>query len=164
MNDWFSFEQSPWNMAVQKLREGDAISAVRLLTLLEGEEEDALEDAFQTLDELAVTLGIADLPEDFGNGDTEKRLRLEKKLAGKGLQPADFPEGDPLRMYLEEMAPARQGAIQRLRRSRRSGRPRARAQDRLPALCAAVRARRDPPSAPARAGLRRRQPACSRQI
>ena len=104
MNDWFSFEQSPWNMAVQKLREGDAISAVRLLTLLEGEEEDALEDAFQTLDELAVTLGIADLPEDFGNGDTEKRLRLEKKLAGKGLQPADFPEGDPLRMYLEEMA------------------------------------------------------------
>ena len=104
MNDWFSFEQSPWDMAVGKLRSGDTISAVRLLTLLEGEEEDALEEAFQTLDDLAVTLDISELPADFGTGDTEKRLRLEQKLCKAGLRPQDLPEGDPLRLYLEEMA------------------------------------------------------------
>ena len=104
MNDWFSFEQSPWEMAAQKLRSGDTFSAVRLLTLLEGEEEDALEEAFQTLEDLAVALDISQLPEDFGAGDTEKRLRLEKKLTKNGLQPQSLPEGDPLRLYLEEMA------------------------------------------------------------
>ena len=104
MNEWFSFEQSPWDMAVQKLRSGDTISAVKLLTLLEGEEEDALEEAFQTLEELAVTLDISELPADFGTGETERRLRLEQKLAKSGLQPASLPEGDPLRLYLEEMA------------------------------------------------------------
>ena len=104
MNDWFSFERSPWDMAVEKLRFGDSISAVRLLTLLEGEDEDTVEAAFQTLEELAVTLDISDLPEDFGAGDTEKRLRLEQKLAKSGLYPGVFPEGDPLGLYLEEMA------------------------------------------------------------
>ena len=104
MNDWFSFERSPWDMAVEKLRSGDAISAVRLLTLLEGEEEDAVEEAFQTLEQLEVTLDISDLPADFGTGETEKRLRLEQKLAKSGLQPGAFPEGDPLGLYLEEMA------------------------------------------------------------
>lgn len=104
MNDWFSFEQSPWEKAAQKLRRGDTLSAVRLLTLLEGEEEDALEDAFQTLEDMAVALDISQLPEDFGAGDTEKRLRLEKKLTKNGLQPQSLPEGDPLRLYLEEMA------------------------------------------------------------
>ena len=104
MNDWFSFEQSPWEMAAEKLRSGDSISAVRLLTLLEGEEEDAVEAAFQTLDEMAVKLDISRIPEDFGTGETEKRLRLEQKLAKNGLQPGALPEGDPLRLYLEEMA------------------------------------------------------------
>ena len=42
MNDWFSFEQSPWDMTADKLRSGDTISAAKLLTLLEGEEEDSL--------------------------------------------------------------------------------------------------------------------------
>ena len=104
MNDWFSFEQNPWDMAVEKLRFGDSISAVRLLTLLEGEDEDAVEEAFQTLEQLAVTLDISDLPADFGAGETEKRLRLEQKLAKSGLRPNAFPEGDPLGLYLEEMA------------------------------------------------------------
>ena len=35
MNDWFSFEQSPWEMAAEKLRRGDTMDAVRLLTLLD---------------------------------------------------------------------------------------------------------------------------------
>ena len=49
MNDWFSFEQSPWDMAADKLRSGDTISAAKLLTLLEGEEEQAVETALETV-------------------------------------------------------------------------------------------------------------------
>ena len=104
MNDWFSFEQSPWEMAAEKLRRGDTMDAVRLLTLLEGEEEDAVEAAFETLTAMGITLDISGLPEDFGTGEAEKRLRMEKKLAKHALRPSDFPEGDPLRLYLEEMA------------------------------------------------------------
>ena len=104
MNDWFSFEQSPWEMAAEKLRRGDTMDAVRLLTLLEGEEEDAVEAAFETLASMGIALDISGLPEDFGTGEAEKRLRLEKKLAKNALRPTDFPEGDPLGLYLEEMA------------------------------------------------------------
>ena len=104
MNDWFSFEQSPWEMAAEKLRRGDTMDAVRLLTLLEGEEEDAVEAAFETLTAMGITLDISGLPEDFGTGEAEKRLRMEKKLAKHALRPSDFPEGDPLGLYLEEMA------------------------------------------------------------
>ena len=104
MNDWFSFEQSPWEMAAEKLRRGDTMDAVRLLTLLEEEEEDAVEAAFETLASMGITLDISGLPEDFGTGEAEKRLRLEKKLAKCPLRPSDFAEGDPLGLYLEEMA------------------------------------------------------------
>ena len=36
----FSFEQSPWELALQNLRRDSSISAMRFLTLLEGEDED----------------------------------------------------------------------------------------------------------------------------
>ena len=91
MNDFtFAFERSPWELAFEKLRKGDSISAVRLLTLLEGEEEAAAEEAFLELEEKGVTLTVADLPRSYGSGETEKRLRLE--------------EGDPLALYLQEIA------------------------------------------------------------
>ena len=104
MNDWYSFTESPWELEAAELRVGDRISAVRLLTLLEGEDEEAVEEAFHTLDVLEVTLLVSDLPTDFGTGETEKRLWLEQKLAKSGLHPSALPEGDPLGLYLEEMA------------------------------------------------------------
>ena len=56
MNDLvFEFDRAPWELAFEKLRKGDSISAVRFLTLLEGEEETAVEDA---LLELALDEGV----------------------------------------------------------------------------------------------------------
>ena len=43
----FTFEQSPWELLLENLRSGSTISAVRLLNALEGEDEEALEDALQ---------------------------------------------------------------------------------------------------------------------
>ena len=49
MNEFvFKYERSPWELALDRLHRGDQISAARFLTLLEGEEEYAWEEAFQT--------------------------------------------------------------------------------------------------------------------
>jgi hypothetical protein len=58
----FEYEKSPWELALDRLQSGQQISAVRLLTLLEGEEEYAWEEAFQTLEEKHIALNPKDLP------------------------------------------------------------------------------------------------------
>ena len=103
MNDLiFEFERSAWELAFDKLRRGDSISAVRLLTLLEGEEE--TEDALLELEEKGITLSVAELPKYYGAGETEKRLRLEETLAKTGKLLSSLEESDPLALYLQEIA------------------------------------------------------------
>ena len=103
MNDFaFEFERSPWEVAFTKLRRGDSISAVRLLTLLEGEEE--TEEALLELEEKGVALSVAELPQSYGAGETEKRLRLEETLVKSGKLLDSLDEGDPLALYLQEIA------------------------------------------------------------
>ena len=103
MNDLiFEFERSAWELAFDKLRRGDSISAVRLLTLLEGEEE--TEDALLELEEKGITLSVAELPKYYGAGETEKRLRLEETLAKTGKLLSNLEESDPLALYLQEIA------------------------------------------------------------
>ena len=46
----FIFEESPWELTLNSLKRGGSISAVRFLTLMEGESEETLEDAFLELD------------------------------------------------------------------------------------------------------------------
>lgn len=99
----FSFEQSAWDRYFAQLHE-DHISAVQLLALLEGESEEALENAFLDLEEGAVTLDISELPKIAGTGETAVRLRQEQQLVQKGLQLANLEPNDPLRLYLEELA------------------------------------------------------------
>lgn len=100
----FEFEQTPWEATLETLRSGDSISAVRFLTLLEGEEEAVLEDAFQDMEDRHITLNITQLPNDYGTGETEKRLRREAMLVKSGKLMENLEPGDPLRLYLEELA------------------------------------------------------------
>jgi len=104
MSNLFSFEQTPWELTVEALHRGGSFSAVRFLTLLEGEEEEAVEAAFEDLEQLETALDIADLPADFGSGETAARLHLEQKLVKEGNLLQNLGENDPLRLYLEEMA------------------------------------------------------------
>lgn len=105
MNDFvFEFERAPWELAFDKLHRGDAISAARFLTLLEGEEETAVEDALMELEQKGVTLRISDLPKNYGVGETEKRLRLEETLAKTGKLLQNLEENDPLALYLREIS------------------------------------------------------------
>lgn len=104
LKDTFSFEESPWELFAGKLSMGDRISASRFLTLLEGESEQALEDAFQTLENLSVSLDISDLPRPTFSGESGKRLAMEENLVRQGNLLTGLSGGDPLRIYLEELA------------------------------------------------------------
>ena len=103
MNE-FVFEATPWELALDEMRYGDTLSAARFLTLLEGESEETVEEAFEDLAGGHVTLDIAELPKTLGTGETAVRLRREAELVKTGLDPAVLEPGDPLRLYLEEVA------------------------------------------------------------
>ena len=103
MNDLeFSFGAAPWEEYLDTVR--DTASAMTLLTLLEGEDETVLEDAFSELEARAVVLDISQLPKPAGTGEAATRLRQEEQLVQKGLRISDLEETDPLRLYLEEVA------------------------------------------------------------
>lgn len=107
MNDLdFSFEASPWETFLMTKGMGDTISAVTLLSMLEGAEEQQLEDALQDLETGCMNLDISGLPKVGGTGEAAVRLRREGELVKKGLDPSALEEGDPLRLYLEEVAAA----------------------------------------------------------
>ena len=105
MNDLdFSFEPSPWEVWLRTKQMGDKVSAAQLLTLLEEETEDALEDALQEVEMACMKLDISDLPRNVSGGEAAARLRQEAQMAKKGLRPRDLEPNDPLRLYLEEIA------------------------------------------------------------
>lgn len=105
MNEFcFEYEPSGWEISLSKLRHGDSISAMRFLTLMEGEEEYAWEDAFQRMEDRQIALQVDDLPRDFGSGELEKRLRREEMLVKSGKLLENLEDGDPLKLYLEELA------------------------------------------------------------
>ena len=100
----FSFEESPWERYVRQLEEGDTVSGSYFLTLMEGENEDTLEEAFLALEDLTVTLDLTDLPAPVYSGELGTILRQEMELAKNGMDPSALEETDPLRLYLEELA------------------------------------------------------------
>ena len=100
----FSFEPDPWETFRMSLIMGDTVSASQILTLLEGEDGQALEDALQELETACVKLDISDLPKNGGTGDTALQLKQEVQLVREGLNPKDLEPNDPLRLYLEEVA------------------------------------------------------------
>lgn len=105
MNDFdFSFEQSPWEAFLMTKGMGDIISAAQMLTLLEEEDEQAMENALQDLETGCMVLDISDLPRPGGVGEAAARLRQEMLFAKDGMRPEDLEENDPLGLYLSELA------------------------------------------------------------
>ncbi len=100
----FSFEEAPWEQYLDTLKDGDTASAATLLTLTEGQEEATLEDALNVLEGRGIPLTVSDLPKPSATGEAALRLRQEVQLVQKGMNPSALPEGDPLRLYLEELA------------------------------------------------------------
>lgn len=105
MNDLeFTFEQSPWEVFIRTKGMGDTISAANLLAMLEGEEEQVLEDALSDLETGCMILDVSDLPRPGAIGEAAARLRQEMQFVKTGMDPAALGENDPLGLYLEELA------------------------------------------------------------
>ena len=100
----FTFEDSLWEQALNALSQGGAMSAAQFLALMEGESEEALEDAFTLLQSKQATLDLASLPAFAAQGQAAVRLRQEQQIAQKQDMAAGLDENDPLRVYLEELA------------------------------------------------------------
>ena len=100
----FTFEDTAWEQELQELEEGAVFSAARLLTLLEDESDDALEDAFTLLQSKNVQLDLQALPVGTAQGQAATRLRQEQQLVAGGDLLSGLEQTDPLRMYVEEIA------------------------------------------------------------
>ena len=99
-----TFEQSPWEAFLLSRGMGQTVSAVTVLSLLESADEQQVEDALNDLETASMILDISGLPRVGAAGEAALRLRREMELAKKPLAPGDFEEGDPLGLYLEEVA------------------------------------------------------------
>ena len=105
MNDLdFTFDASAWEVALETLLPGGKLSAAEFLALMEGENEETVEDALLDLQQLRVSLDISDLPKAGGTGEAALRLRREEQLTAEHKLRESLEEGDPLKLYLEELA------------------------------------------------------------
>ena len=100
----FAFEPTPWEIYLQGKQAGDSIRAVDLLTMLESEEEEALEDALEQLETGCFLLDLTGLPRNCASGEAALRLKQEQELSEKGLDPSSLEASDPLRIFLEDVA------------------------------------------------------------
>ena len=100
----YTFEGEQWEEVLQALKPDTSLSALQFLTLLEGEQEQAFEEALQLLQEKHILLDLQDLPKPSCTSQVGVRLRREEQLVKEGLLPQALEEQDPLRLYLQELA------------------------------------------------------------
>lgn len=98
-----SFEEPAWARVLRQVPQGGSFSAVRFLTLMEEESEEAVEEALLYLESVKVRLDISDLPKAAGVGQAAVRLHREEELVKEGTLRQNLEENDPLRLYLEEV-------------------------------------------------------------
>ena len=103
MNDLeFTFDEGAAFFA--DVPDGTAVSAARFLTMMEGETEEAVEEALLEMENRGSVLDISDLPKPTGTGEAAVRLRREAELVKNGTLMTALEGNDPLRLYLEEVA------------------------------------------------------------
>lgn len=100
----FLFDQSPWEAYLNSCRSGTSVSAWNLISMLENEDDEAVEDAFALLEDRQLELDVSTLPSLEAGGQTAQRLKQEAEYIRGGLCISDMEESDPLRLYLEEIA------------------------------------------------------------
>lgn len=99
-----TFNDRPLETLLASLKRGRTLSAVRLLTLSEGEDEQTFIDALEVLEEKCVALDMAGLTVPPVGPEAAARLRMEEKLAREGMRWEQLDSTDPLRIYLQELA------------------------------------------------------------
>lgn len=102
MNE-FLFDIPAWEATLRGWKNGASISAWSLISMLEGEDDETVEQAFDILKEKHMEVDMQSLPRFSSGSQMAQRLDREAQLARGGLAPSQMEETDPLRLYLEEM-------------------------------------------------------------
>ncbi len=97
----FTFEKDDF---LSGLKADAQVSALELLTSLDWEDENALEDALNVLAEKGIMPDLSTLPRYSADTELSLRLRREEQLSKSAHLMESLEENDPLRMYLEEIA------------------------------------------------------------
>ena len=100
----FDFIEPGWTGALEQLMAVKPFCAAQFLTLMEGEDEEAFEEALQMLNDEHILPDLSQLPVPACEGETGVRLRREQQLVQEGKLLTELSENDPLRLYLEELA------------------------------------------------------------
>ncbi len=100
----FSFDVAPWEEAIAAIPDGGSVCAAQLLTMLEGESEEGVEEALLRLELRHIALDIARLPRPQATGEAALRLRREAQWVSNNEPVEALEDTDPLRLYLEEVA------------------------------------------------------------
>lgn len=100
----FQFEQSAWEAYLNSCDVGASVSAWNLISMLEDEDDEAVEEAFQIILEKQLVLDFSSFPKTIPMGQAAQRLRQEKEYVHNGLKSSDMEANDPLRLFLEEIA------------------------------------------------------------
>ena len=100
----FTFEDALWEQALDAMQPGEEISALKLMSLLEDEDEDGAMEALDAMAQKGIGLDLKDLPNLPTGGNMALRLREEAQLVASGKLLTGLSENDPLRLYLEELA------------------------------------------------------------
>ena len=81
----FDFGDAPWQRLLASRKPGEQLNAAQLLTFLEEETEEAVEDAFAAIEEKGLLLDITALPCRQYVGQAALRLRQEEQMVQSGM-------------------------------------------------------------------------------
>ena len=68
------FEQSPWEAFLNSCKNGTSVSAWNLISMLEEEDDETVEDAFRIIQEKQLDLDLSALPRTIAPGQAAQRL------------------------------------------------------------------------------------------
>lgn len=99
----FCFDTPQWESLLAAAKPGDKLPASAFLAATEEESESRTRELLNELTEKGIAVDIQSLPGIPIEGSTGDRLRREETLAKSADMMSDLPEGDPLRVYLQEI-------------------------------------------------------------
>lgn len=99
-----AFGDRPLEKLLSGIRPGTTLSAAALLAALDTESEEIVEETFFHLADMDVQVDISDLPVCSPDGQIAARLRLEAQMSSVAQLMENLDAGDPLKLYLDELA------------------------------------------------------------
>ena len=99
-----SFERNPAQQLLASLNKGQSLSALDILTALDNENEEAVEELLEQLRALDIKPDLDTIPVLGADSEQAVRLRREEQLVKQNMLMQQLEKSDPLYLYLDEIA------------------------------------------------------------